>query len=59
MIEINIKHKILTSKGVKILDINQNIPTGHFVLVKGNSGVGKTMFFRIFSGLTTPRLWIY
>jgi len=54
MIEIKIKHTILISGGQKILDIDQKIPEESLVLVKGNSGIGKTTFFKILAGLIVP-----
>lgn len=52
--EINIEHNIFTSVGHKVLKINQQIKEGSFVRVFGDSGIGKTTFFRIIAGLITP-----
>lgn len=54
MIEIQIKHQIFTSSGNKFLEVNERIPEGSFVHVSGDSGIGKTSFFKIFSGLIIP-----
>lgn len=54
MIEIQIKHQIFTSSGNKFLEVNEQISEGSFVHVSGDSGIGKTTFFRILSGLITP-----
>ena len=59
MIDIKIKHKILTSEGLRVLDIDEQFSEDSFVLVKGDSGIGKTTFFRILAGLMTPYFgWI-
>ena len=54
MIELNIKHQIFTSSGNKFLEINEMIEEGSFVHVSGESGIGKTTFFKILSGIITP-----
>lgn len=54
MIEINIKHQIYTSSGKKNLEINEQIEEGSLVHVSGDSGIGKTTFFKILSGLISP-----
>lgn len=54
MIEIKIKHQICASSGDKILEIDQQITEGSFVHVSGDSGIGKTTFFKILSGLIYP-----
>lgn len=54
MIEIQIKHQILTSFGIKFLEVDQAIEEGSFVHVSGDSGIGKTTFFKILAGLVTP-----
>lgn len=54
MIEIKIKHQIYTSSGKKNLEINEQIQEGSIVHVSGDSGIGKTTFFKILSGLISP-----
>lgn len=54
MINLAIKHRILTSEGHRNLTIEKKIYEGSFVLVKGESGIGKTTFFKIFTGLLKP-----
>ncbi|SMO36322.1 molybdate transport system ATP-binding protein [Chryseobacterium rhizoplanae] len=54
MIEINIKHQIFTSSGNQFLEINEHFEEGSIVHVSGDSGIGKTTFFKIISGLTAP-----
>lgn len=54
MIEIQIRHQIFTSSGNKFLEVNERISEGSFVHVSGDSGIGKTTFFKILSGLVVP-----
>lgn len=54
MIEINIKHQVFGSDGQMTLQIDEKIEGGSFVGVFGKSGVGKTTFFKILSGLIKP-----
>ncbi|MBD3906330.1 ATP-binding cassette domain-containing protein [Chryseobacterium sp. Ch-15] len=54
MIELNIKHQIFTSSGNKFLEVNEMIEEGSFVYISGESGIGKTTFFKILSGIITP-----
>ncbi|HAO07210.1 MULTISPECIES: ATP-binding cassette domain-containing protein [Chryseobacterium group] len=54
MIEIQIRHQIFTSSGNKFLEVNERISEGSFVHVSGDSGIGKTTFFKILSGLIDP-----
>lgn len=54
MIELNIKHQIFTSSGNKFLEINEMIEEGSFVHISGDSGIGKTTFFKILAGIITP-----
>jgi len=54
MIELNIKHQIFTSSGNKFLEVNETIEEGSFVCISGESGIGKTTFFKILSGIITP-----
>ncbi|WP_404986324.1 ATP-binding cassette domain-containing protein [Chryseobacterium sp. M5] len=54
MIKIKIKHQIYTSSGNKFLEVNEQISEGSFVHVSGDSGIGKTTFFKTLSGLITP-----
>lgn len=54
MIEIQIKHQIFTSSGNKFLEVNKRISEKSFVHVSGDSGIGKTTFFKILSGLIAP-----
>lgn len=54
MIEIQIKHQIFTSSGNKFLEVDERISEGSFVHVSGDSGIGKTTFFKILSGLVVP-----
>lgn len=54
MIEILINHQITSSTGNKTLEINQNIRKGRLVHVSGSSGIGKTTFFNILSGIISP-----
>src|SRR6187431_1025480 len=54
MIEINIKKKLHFSEGEGLLEINEKIEDGEFIVLYGPSGVGKTTILRILSGLTNP-----
>ena len=54
MIEIQIRHQIFTSSGNKFLEVNERISEGSFVHVSGDSGIGKTTFFKVLSGLVVP-----
>ncbi|MDW9379490.1 ATP-binding cassette domain-containing protein [Chryseobacterium sp. JV558] len=54
MIEINIKHQIFTSSGNQFLEINEQFEEGSIIHVSGDSGIGKTTFFKIISGLIAP-----
>ena len=51
---IDIKHRIFTSDGYKTLSIKEEINEEYIVEVVGQSGIGKTTFFRILSGLLVP-----
>ena len=50
----DIKHRIFTSDGYKTLSIKEEINEKYIVEVVGQSGIGKTTFFRILSGLLVP-----
>lgn len=52
--KIDIKHRIFTSDGYKTLSIKEEINEKYIVEVVGQSGTGKTTFFRILSGLLVP-----
>ena len=52
--KIDIKHRIFTSDGYKTLSIKEEINEKYIVEVVGQSGIGKTKFFRILSGLLVP-----
>ena len=52
--KIDIKHRIFTSDGYKTLTIKEEINESYIVEVVGQSGIGKTTFFRILSGLLVP-----
>ena len=52
--KIDIKHRIFTSDGYKTLSIKEEINEKYIVEVVGQSGIGKTTFFRILSGLLIP-----
>ena len=54
MIEIQIRHQIFTSSGNKFLEVDERISEGSFVHVSGDSGIGKTTFFKVLSGLIDP-----
>ena len=54
MMKIDIKHRIFTSDGYKTLSIKEEINEKYIVEVVGQSGIGKTTFFRILSGLLVP-----
>lgn len=54
MIEIQIRHQIFTSSGNKFLVVDERISEGSFVHVSGDSGIGKTTFFKVLSGLVVP-----
>ena len=54
MIEIQIRHQIFTSSGNKFLVVDERISEGSFVHVSGDSGIGKTTFFKVLSGLIDP-----
>lgn len=54
MIEIQIRHQIFTSSGNKFLEVDERISEGSFVYVSGDSGIGKTTFFKVLSGLVDP-----
>lgn len=52
--KIDVKHRIFTSDGYKTLSIKEEINEKYIVEVVGQSGIGKTTFFRILSGLLVP-----
>ena len=52
--KIDIKNRIFTSYGYKTLSIKEEINEKYIVEVVGQSGIGKTTFFRILSGLLVP-----
>ncbi|BFO67447.1 ATP-binding cassette domain-containing protein [Chryseobacterium sp. KCF3-3] len=54
MIDIHIKHQIFISSGNQFLEINEQFEAGSIIHVSGDSGIGKTTFFKIVSGLITP-----
>lgn len=54
MIELNIKHQIFTSSGSKFLEVSEMIEKGSFIHISGDSGIGKTTFFKILAGISTP-----
>lgn len=54
MIELNIKHQIFTSSGSKFLEVSEVIEKGSFIYISGDSGIGKTTFFKILAGIITP-----
>ncbi len=54
LIEIQVRKKIHTSEGNKMLEIDIQIPEHEFVSVFGKSGVGKTTILRMIAGLTYP-----
>lgn len=54
MIEIHIRHNIHTSSGQKLLEVDQIFEDGELVHVSGNSGIGKTTFFKILAGMIHP-----
>lgn len=54
MIELNIKHQIVTSFGSKFLEVSEMIEKGSFIHISGDSGIGKTTFFKILAGIITP-----
>lgn len=58
MIEIHLKHQIFTSSGSKMLEVNEQLETGGIILVSGDSGIGKTVFFKIMAGLLTPNFGV-
>lgn len=58
MIELNIKHQIFTSSGSKFLEVSEVIEKGSFIYISGDSGIGKTTFFKILAGIITPNFGI-
>lgn len=54
MIDIHIKHQIFISSGNQFLEINEQFEAGSIIHVSGDSGIGKTTFFKIVSGLIAP-----
>ncbi|AZA60140.1 MULTISPECIES: ATP-binding cassette domain-containing protein [Chryseobacterium] len=58
MIELNIKHQIFTSSGSKFLEVSEVIEKGSFIHISGDSGIGKTTFFKILAGIITPNFGI-
>ncbi|MCP1301253.1 ATP-binding cassette domain-containing protein [Chryseobacterium sp. S0630] len=54
MIDIHINHQIFISSGNQFLEINEQFEAGSIIHVSGDSGIGKTTFFKIVSGLITP-----
>ncbi|WP_449388042.1 ATP-binding cassette domain-containing protein [Chryseobacterium lineare] len=58
MIEIHLKHQIFTSSGSKMLGVNEQLETGGIIHVSGDSGIGKTVFFKIMAGLLTPNFGV-
>lgn len=58
MIEIHLKHQIFTSSRSKMLEVNEQLETGGIIHVSGDSGIGKTVFFKIMAGLLTPNFGV-
>lgn len=54
MLKINIKRKMLTTDGAKILNLNTEIPEGKLICLFGKSGAGKTTILRMLAGLSMP-----
>jgi molybdate transport system ATP-binding protein len=54
MLKLNIKRKMLTTDGVKILNLNADIPEGKLICLSGKSGAGKTTILRMVAGLIFP-----
>jgi molybdate transport system ATP-binding protein len=54
MLRIDIERKMLTSEGLRPLQIDVCIPDRELVAVRGKSGVGKTTLLRIIAGLLKP-----
>jgi len=55
MLKINIKRKMLTSEGERILHIKADIDEHCLLCIFGKSGAGKTTLLRILAGLTRPQ----
>ena len=53
-IYIDVKRKMITSEGEKMLHIEKEISGGDFICLVGHSGSGKTTLLRMLSGLVTP-----
>ncbi len=53
-IYIDVKRKMTTSEGEKMLHIEREISGGDFICLVGHSGSGKTTLLRMLSGLVTP-----
>jgi len=54
MLKLDVRRKMLTTDGEKILTINTEIPNGKLVCFFGKSGAGKTTMMRMISGLLEP-----
>lgn len=54
MLKIDVKRKMLTTDGEKLLDIKIDVPQGKLVCLQGKSGAGKTTTLRMIAGLIKP-----
>jgi len=54
MLEINVKRKMVTSDGDRILHIDTKVDEQELLCLFGKSGAGKTTLLRILAGLTRP-----
>lgn len=54
MLSIDVKRKMLTTDGEKLLHLNTEIECGKLICINGKSGAGKTTLLRMLAGLIKP-----
>jgi molybdate transport system ATP-binding protein len=54
VIRILVNHRVFTSEGEKVLQVDEHIEEGELICLTGPSGAGKTTLFNVMTGLVTP-----